>query len=301
MHLRNLPLISIALCTYNGEKNLRQQLDSLIHQTYQNLEIVIVDDKSSDSTLEILEEYAKLESRIRIEINKENLGYTKNFEKAISLCKGEYIALSDQDDIWDLDKIRILHQEIGNHTLIYHDSEFIDEHGNPMDKNMSDIMNFYSGTGSLPFLLLNCMSGHSIMFRKELLTKIFPFDKRFFHDWWIAYVASTFGNILFIETALVKYRQHPNGSIDILNLKKTEKIKENLLSGKKDWFKKCLTLNGKDLDYVQKLLRLMNQKPNLINKVKIYYHLKKELSLLMFVRKESLKRKLKIIKNSAFN
>ena len=113
-------LVSIALCTYNGEAYLKEQLDSLIDQTYPNCEIIIVDDCSKDGTVDILKQYANEYPQIKLYINSENLGYTKNFEKAINLCNGEYIALCDQDDIWDKNKISIMIHRIGDNILIYY-------------------------------------------------------------------------------------------------------------------------------------------------------------------------------------
>src|ERR1700739_3468336 len=113
-------LVSIALCTYNGEAYIKEQLDSLIDQTYPNCEIIIVDDCSKDGTVGVLKQYADKYPQIKLHINSENLGYTKNFEKAIRLCNGEYIALCDQDDTWDKNKISILIDQIGNNILIYH-------------------------------------------------------------------------------------------------------------------------------------------------------------------------------------
>ena len=103
----NIPLVSIALCIYNGERFLKEQLETLVNQTYKNIEIVAVDDCSTDSSVLILETYKAKYPFINIHRNARNLGYVKNFEKAISLCKGDFIALSDQDDIWDPDKIKL--------------------------------------------------------------------------------------------------------------------------------------------------------------------------------------------------
>src|ERR1700748_3070750 len=94
------PLVSVAMCTYNGEKYIRQQLDSILNQTWRNLEIVIVDDGSSDDTFAIISEYAEKDSRIKCFKNEVNLGFNKNFEHAVELTTGDYIAISDQDDIW---------------------------------------------------------------------------------------------------------------------------------------------------------------------------------------------------------
>ena len=88
-------MISVAMATYNGERYLPVQLDSILNQTIQDFEIVICDDCSRDNTRKILEDYAKLDSRIKVYLNETNLGFKKNFEKAISLCSGDYVALSD--------------------------------------------------------------------------------------------------------------------------------------------------------------------------------------------------------------
>src|SRR5438477_882164 len=93
------PLISIVLCTYNGEKFLREQIDSLLNQTYPNLEIIISDDASIDTTSQILETY-KSDQRVKLFLQPHNSGSSKNFDFAIQKAKGEFIAFSDQDDIW---------------------------------------------------------------------------------------------------------------------------------------------------------------------------------------------------------
>lgn len=106
-------MISIAMATYNGEKYLREQLDSILVQTISDFELIICDDCSNDSTRKILSEYAKKDSRIKVIFNEQNLGFVKNFEKTISFCNGEYIAFSDQDDIWLPNHLEVLLSEIG--------------------------------------------------------------------------------------------------------------------------------------------------------------------------------------------
>lgn len=225
--LQKNSLVSIALCTYNGEKYLPQQLASIINQTYANLEIIIIDDCSTDNTFELLMKLTKGIPNVRIERNEQNLGFTKNFEKVISYCKGDFIAISDQDDIWDLEKIEILVNEIGENDLIFHDSLLIDEKGESI-KNLrvSDKTEIYQGESNLYFLTSNCVSGHASMFRRALLNFILPFDKRFFYDWWIAFVATSVGTIKYIPKPLVSYRQHSNNITDILVKNKSRKIKQ---------------------------------------------------------------------------
>ena len=93
------PLISVALCTYNGERYLREQLNSLFSQTYSNMEIVAVDDASTDRTVDLLREYERRDARLRVVVNTRNIGFIRNFERAISLCNGVLIAPCDPDDV----------------------------------------------------------------------------------------------------------------------------------------------------------------------------------------------------------
>ena len=126
------PVVSIALCTYNGEQFLKKQIDSLLNQTYSNLQIIICDDASQDDTKAILEDYS--DSRIKKIFNHKNIGYIKNFEQAINLCKGDFIALCDQDDIWKPEKIETMLNSIDDAWLLFCDSELIDEQDNLLHK-----------------------------------------------------------------------------------------------------------------------------------------------------------------------
>jgi len=261
------PLVSIALCVYNGEKYLREQLGSLVNQTYSNIEIVAVDDCSTDSSIKILQEFASQFPFLRIVKNEQNLGYVKNFEKAITLCNGDFIALSDQDDIWDLDKIKLQAENIKDHQLIYHDSLFIDERGKNLNKKMSDVLHLYSGDNPEIFLLSNCVSGHSCFFKKELIPEILPFHPEHFHDHWIAYVATNLGSIICLPECLVSYRQHTTASTDILNKRKAldKSYHENrdIAKFKKElkWLKLCQSYHrNKDQAFVDKFTRLFENR-----------------------------------------
>jgi len=218
-----LPLVSVALCTYNGEKHIAEQIDSIISQTYPNIEIVICDDQSNDSTIEILNQYALKFPFISIHQNNKNLGFVKNFEQAISKCSGDYIALSDQDDIWMAEKLNTLIANIADSDLIYHDSNFIDDFGKLIpDRKMSDHYRSYDGQSNLPFLTSNCVAGHAMLFKRCLISTILPFNPEFYHDWWITFVAITIGKIKAIPNVLVNYRQHEKSVTDTFNLKTPE-------------------------------------------------------------------------------
>lgn len=210
------PLVSIALCTYNGAAFLRQQLDTLVAQTYKNIELVVVDDCSVDDTVSILNAYASQYSFFNLHQNEKNLGFTANFEKAVKLCSGDLIALCDQDDLWHPQKIELQVQAIKDNIFVYHDSEFISEDGSLMNRKMSDLMNFYRGDEPEVFLFFNCVSGHAILMKRELLDAAFPLRSGFFHDWWLAYVATNIGKIDYIPQCLVQYRQHDKSDTNIL-------------------------------------------------------------------------------------
>jgi len=220
--MKDIPLISIALCTYNGQKFLREQLDSLVYQDYPNLEIVVTDDCSSDQTPVILKEYSNRFPFVRVYYNEKNLGYIKNFEKAIERCKGELIALSDQDDVWQRDKISKMKSFIGDNLLAYHDSAFINDEGESMNKKMSDILNMYSGNSFKPFLFFNCVSGHACLFKRSLVSSSLPFPKEIAHDHWLAFAALNLGTIGYLDLPLVNYRQHENSDTNILRLERNK-------------------------------------------------------------------------------
>ena len=122
-HISDSPLVSIVMGTYNGQEFLCQQIDSIIGQSYSNLEIVIQDDGSSDETCNIVRRYASKDTRIRFFQNKENLGINQNFYDLIDKARGDYIAISDQDDIWKPNKEfeAKLHLHNKRITIIVHD------------------------------------------------------------------------------------------------------------------------------------------------------------------------------------
>jgi len=122
--------LSVALCTYNGSAFLLEQLKSIAEQTLQPEELIISDDGSQDHTLEIATQFAKqAKFKVRLHANPSNVGSTKNFERAIQLSEGDIILLSDQDDVWLPQKIEKLYSAIGDGSLVYCDSELIDEQG----------------------------------------------------------------------------------------------------------------------------------------------------------------------------
>jgi len=203
------PLVSIAMITYNGEKYLAQQLESIYAQSYKNIEVIVCDDGSTDKTIDILQAY-KDSHDLKFHLNEVNLGINKNFAKAFSLCKGDFIAPSDQDDIWAENKIETLVNEIEGHALIYSITSAIDEEGNPLKDFAFKKDAYIQGSNKLAFLFDNCVSGHTTMFIKELLPFMKEIPKIVYPDWWSAFVASSYSSIKFLDTPLVSYRRHAN-------------------------------------------------------------------------------------------
>jgi glycosyltransferase involved in cell wall biosynthesis len=178
------PLISIALCTYNGAECLSQQLESLRSQSWRNIEIVAVDDASSDQTWQLLAKAASQDARFRLWRNETNLGFSANFERALSLCAGDFIAPCDQDDVWLPNKLELMMAAMGPHVMAYCDSVLTDAQGNSLGMRISDRLRMAQGSDPLAFAFWNCISGHAMLFRRELLQSALPIQARF-HDWWL--------------------------------------------------------------------------------------------------------------------
>ncbi|MBI4911445.1 MAG: glycosyltransferase [Acidobacteria bacterium] len=202
------PLVSVALCTYNGARHLGEQVESLLAQDWPNLEVVAVDDASTDGTADILQTFAQRDPRLRVFRNDRNLGFLKNFERAFNLTRGAFIAPCDQDDRWQPQKISGLLAALGDHDLAYCDSAFMDEEGRPMGKKVSDLLNMYSGRDPVAFTFANAVSGHALLARRDLVEKACPFPEGCFHDWWLAFVAASGRGITFVPEVWVHYRQH---------------------------------------------------------------------------------------------
>jgi glycosyltransferase involved in cell wall biosynthesis len=201
------PLVSIALATFNGEKYLQHQLESLIEQDYSNFEIVVSDDGSTDTTRDILEGYASRDRRIRLLPPHENLGIIQNFAHCFSSCRGDLISPCDQDDVWHPYKTRRLVEAMGDALLIYSNSQLVDDQGQPTGQTLADTLNMIEGNDPRPFLFSNSVLGHAMMFRKHILRNHGALTN-VPHDWWLAFVASSLGQIAYLDEVLVDYRRH---------------------------------------------------------------------------------------------
>jgi glycosyltransferase involved in cell wall biosynthesis len=202
------PLISVVVATYNGARFIGAQLDSIVQQTYPNIEVIVVDDRSTDNTATILHTYATQYSNIKVFVNEENLGYVKNFEKGMLLATGDFIAPSDQDDIWLPEKLSILMRERGDHLIVYCNSELINDENQKIGKKLSDIKRLVSYDDCLTYAIGNAAAGHAMLFPRSLVANCVPLPTMIPHDYWLGFVATFTSPLKYIDTPLVLYRQH---------------------------------------------------------------------------------------------
>src|ERR1041385_3566343 len=214
--------LSIALATYNGAVYLKEQLESIAAQTRTPDELVISDDQSTDDTLKLIEEFAAIAGfPVRLSVNESNLGTAKNFEKAISLCRGDVIMLSDQDDVWHRDKLESVERIFEAKpelSLVFSNAELVDETLRFFGETLFDRLNFNarkqrlvkSGRALDVQLRENLVCGFTVAFRANLKELVLPISGAgpLIHDGWIVLLSAAAGEIDFISRPLVKYRQH---------------------------------------------------------------------------------------------
>jgi glycosyltransferase involved in cell wall biosynthesis len=216
------------MCTYNGERHLREQLDSIALQTMLPLELVVCDDGSVDSTPEIVADFARSAPfRVRFFGNPTNLGSTKNFEQAIGHCRGELIALCDQDDVWRPEKLHVLAAALRDTTAgaVFSDGLLINEEsrligGSLWGANFLDCKRggFNSGPDKAIAELLrrNVVTGATLMFRSDLRTRLFPIPAEWVHDGWIAWMAVLHSQLFAVPEPLILYRVHAAQQVGVL-------------------------------------------------------------------------------------
>ncbi len=266
-------LISIAMATYNGEEYLRLQLDSILNQTYKNIEIVICDDCSTDGTLKILNEYEKKYLNIHVYKNEANLGFVKNFEKAISLCNGEYVALADQDDIWLPEKLEVLYNSIEKYSVICSSYKIIDDKNNIISENHSHridtrkkiVKNRLDKFKTL--LFTNFVTGCTILMKRDFINKIFPLPTNCYHDWWIGLIASYYKELKYIDIPLILYRHHDNNETSTLRISKKipEIFKAIYIFYNKHYQKSKIKKCNDAINVLQNLINYVYLEDNILN------------------------------------
>ena len=208
------------MATYNGERFLNQQLDSLSAQTQAPSELVVCDDRSTDRSIDIVKRFAETAPfPVRLFVNDARLGYRANFLKAASLCWADYIAFCDQDDVWLKDKLSIVTRSIQETqcTLLHHNYRLIDDNGASI-----------SGEANHEFVKRHASWRHSggltQVFHRSLMDYLDLWalsvdhnvdDDKMAHDQWIFFLSYVLGKTIFIDDVLVLYRQHAGNLVGI--------------------------------------------------------------------------------------
>jgi glycosyltransferase involved in cell wall biosynthesis len=198
-------MISVCIASYNGEKYIKQQLDSILSQLKKGDEVVISDDSSNDNTIEIIKSYK--DKRIKLLENCSFKSPIFNLENALKEAKGDYIFLADQDDIWLSYKISHTIEKLKIFDLVVCNGSIVDQ-----DKNVIH-PSYFEWKGSRPGFLKNLAKnsylGCSMAFNRKILNKVLPFPKHIImHDLWIGLIGEVVGRVHFIEEPLFCYRRH---------------------------------------------------------------------------------------------
>lgn len=236
-------MIYIAMATYNGEKFIRQQIDSILNQTYRDWCLFISDDCSTDNTLSILCEYQSLyPEKIKIISNDiPSKSAENNFFNLILRLKNncEYLALCDQDDVWLENKLELTYNKMislenkfgkDNPILVHSDLKVVDENLNVLSTSFFEFQNISPQRNLFRNLLIqNNITGCTMMINKALLNMInVKPEECTMHDWWIGLIACCFGHIDYIKTPTMLYRQHSNNQVGAKDAKSIEFISQKL-------------------------------------------------------------------------
>ena len=254
------------MCTFNGEYFLKEQLESILAQTIRPDELIVVDDCSQDSTLDILFSFKNAaDFPVRIIVNKKNIGINKNFEHAIACCEGELIALSDQDDIWMPSKIESIINSFQQHPdcgYVFSNASLVNENGSYLGNDLWSSVNFnvnrylkYTTGDQLEVMLRggNFIYGMAMAFRSKYKNIVLPIESRLHsactHDTWIAIILSAVGaRGIPIEKSLVMYRKHAKQVTSIEN-------KSNFYFRKNMFFQN----NEKNIVLADVLMKIINR------------------------------------------
>ena len=217
--------ISIVMTVYNGQKHLAEQLDSFLNQSYLPHEIIISDDCSTDNTLQLLEKYKNnIKINIKIYKNTKNIGFTKNFEKAISKSSGDIVFLSDQDDIWYHNKIETIIKKFNTNqkiNLIIHDAHLVNT--NLKKTGLTALSQVNSGFSNDDVFITGALTA----FKRDILKFFLPFPKKLLgHDGYMHFIARSLGTRMVINNKLQIIRRHENNTSNWVasSLKKINKF-----------------------------------------------------------------------------
>jgi glycosyltransferase involved in cell wall biosynthesis len=232
---------------------LAEQVSSILNQTFSIQELIISDDASTDNTVVLAREMAARDARIRVVALQENVGFSANFQQAITQAVAPLIALADQDDIWHPEKIaRMLAAFDADASLIYCDSvKFSD--APPVSPKPSSKNRRIAGSDPKKISVYNTVSGHAMIIRKSLCEAAFPLPEGVYYDWWLAMVAMASNRVQFLREVLVYQRVHDRNVTLQSNLSESthrQRFRSTLVKHL-DAFRKITTLSAGDQSFFE--------------------------------------------------
>lgn len=216
--------VSVALCTFNGERFLPQQLESIAAQHRPPDELVVCDDRSSDRTVEIVDSFRRTAPfPVQLHVNDQRLGSAKNFERAISRCHGSLVALCDQDDVWHPDKLLEQERTLRSRRLVavFTDGDVVGSNLEPLGYTLWSSARFgrrerrqlLSGRAHEVLVKRDVVCGATLMFDARFCGAMLPIPAGWHHDGWIALIAAALGGLRVIDRPLVRYRHHGSNQV----------------------------------------------------------------------------------------
>lgn len=261
--------IFIAMATYNGERYISEQLDSILSQTIKPAQIIVSDDRSTDKTPDILKAYTQ-SGMVNFSVNMNNQGVIANFKNAVSLVDGPgYIALSDQDDIWLPEKLQVLLDRLKaiddgqTPAMVYSDLTVVDRSGQVLNPSFWNELGQDGYRHCLQTLLFgNFVTGCTILMNKKMaeLLKTMPLDVPM-HDAWLALIAFSFGKVDVESQPLVHYRKHENNVAHNEDYRKPSRLQRwmghinSIIFGDKEYL-------GPELEIAEKFYKLFHNRLN---------------------------------------
>lgn len=223
--------VNILMATYYGEKFLAQQIESIQKQTFKEWNLLIRDDGSSDKTCDIIRNFTAKDSRIRFinENEHHNLGVIKSFFTLVNYEVADFYFFSDQDDVWLPEKLSVSleaakHKASDVPLLVYTDLKVVNQELNILQDSMIRAQSHHANTTLLPELTENTVTGGTMMINHALAEKWFTPNDILMHDWFLALLAASLGEIIYLDLPTQLYRQHDNNVLGARTMDKRFKI-----------------------------------------------------------------------------
>ncbi len=282
--------ISVALCTYNGERYLLEQLTSIANQQRQPDELIIVDDGSRDATVTMIQQFSKAVSfPVHLLINEKNLGSTKSFERAIMACTGAIIVLSDQDDVWRDDRLAMTEAYFKEHPdmdVVFSDAEIIDDNSMPQGRKIWEEVRFTpearerwsNGEAHLILFYGYVVTGATMAIRRSALPLLLPFPThvaQLIHDAWMSLIMALHNKIGYIDDCLISYRQHTQQQVGFKAPRPKVTLRDRFTRGREE----KLQYVAKMAEKYQQLYALLSSRSDIDpQKLRVLRHMKEHLA-----------------------